>query len=184
MYLKNSIYIFISFIMSFAVMSSSIAETAYDFSFNTIDGELLPLSDYKGKVLLVVNTASFCGFTPQYEALQSLWSDYKDKGLVVLGVPSNDFMNQEPGSADEIKDFCETNFSIDFPMTEKVVVKGEDAHAFYKWVASKEGANISPKWNFHKYLISTDGSVVDWFASTTKPQSKKIISAIEGALSR
>ena len=115
MYLKNSIYIFISFIMSFAVMSSSIAETAYDFSFNTIDGELLPLSDYKGKVLLVVNTASFCGFTPQYEALQSLWSDYKDKGLVVLGVPSNDFMNQEPGSADEIKDFCETNFSIDFP---------------------------------------------------------------------
>ena len=168
--------------MSFAVMSSSIAETAYDFSFNTIDGELLPLSDYKGKVLLVVNTASFCGFTPQYEALQSLWSDYKDKGLVVLGVPSNDFMNQEPGSADEIKDFCETNFSIDFPMTEKVVVKGEDAHEIYKWAKESYGNSANPKWNFHKILIDKNGKIVDTFAPFTKPMSNKILKAIDNLI--
>ncbi|MEQ9446556.1 MAG: glutathione peroxidase, partial [Rhodospirillaceae bacterium] len=106
------------------------AETAHDFSFSSIDGGALPLSDYKGKAVLIVNTASFCGYTPQYEGLQSLWSEYKDKGLVVLGVPSNDFGAQEPGTAEEIKDFCETNFDVDFPLAAKEVVKGSDAHAF------------------------------------------------------
>ena len=181
---KSLHFLLLSFILSFMTVTSSNADTAHDFYFTSIEGDPLPLSTFKGKALLVVNTSSQCGFTPQYENLQSLWTEYKDKGLVVLGVPSNDFLNQEPGTSEQIKDFCETNFSIDFPMTEKVQVKGKEAHPLYKWLASKDGANISPKWNFHKYLINAEGEVADWFMSTTGPKSKKVISAIEEILPR
>ncbi len=156
--------------------------TFHDFDFQTIDGQPLPAKSFAGKAVLVVNTASFCGFTKQYEGLQALWSKYRDRGLVVLGVPSNDFGAQEPGSADEIKTFCETNFSVDFPLAGKVHVKGDDAHPFYKWAAKEVGVVGSPKWNFHKYLIAPDGGIADWFATTTDPLSAKVSKAVEAVL--
>jgi glutathione peroxidase len=158
------------------------AMTAYDFSFTSIEGEPMPLAGYRGKALLVVNTASFCGFTPQYEGLQALWREYRDRGLVVIGVPSNDFGQQEPGSTKEIKQFCETNFDIDFPMTEKYVVRGADAHPFYKWAAAALGTMSEPRWNFYKILVAPDGTAVDWFASTTGPDSAKLRGAVEKVL--
>lgn len=154
----------------------------HDFNFTSIEGEPMPASGFAGKAVLVVNTASFCGFTKQYDGLQALWEKYRDKGLVVLGIPSNDFGGQEPGTAEEIKTFCTANFSVDFPMTEKAVVKGPDAHPFYKWAAEQVGALGSPKWNFHKYLIGPDGRLVDWFATTTAPDSDKVAKAIDKAL--
>ena len=157
-------------------------QTAHDFTFKTIDGEALPLSQYKGKAVLVVNTASFCGFTPQYEGLQALQDKYKDQGLIVLGVPSNDFGKQEPGSSAEIKDFCDINYSITFPLTEKEVVSGDGAHPFYKWAKAELGTLAAPKWNFHKYLITPEGKLADWFSTMTKPGSAKVIKAIEAVL--
>src|SRR5580698_6933489 len=123
-------------------------KTAYDFSFETLDGKPMPLSQYKGKVLLVVNTASKCGFTPQYKGLEALYNKYKDRGLVIIGVPSNDFGGQEPGNATEIKNFCQLNYGVTFPMTSKQVVSGDDANSFYKWVYSVLGFGSAPKWNF------------------------------------
>lgn len=158
------------------------AGSAYDFSFTAIDGEPLPLSTYRGKVLLVVNTASRCGFTPQYDGLQALWNDYRDRGFVVLGVPSNDFGRQEPGSDAEIKDFCAVNFSVDFPLTAKTPVRGENSHPFYRWAAREVGALGVPRWNFHKYLVASDGRLVDWFATTTTPQAERLRAAIEREL--
>lgn len=155
---------------------------AYDFVFESIDGEKLPLNAFRGKVILVVNTASRCGFTRQYKALQSLWSKYRNQGLIVLGIPSNDFGRQEPGDESEIKTFCEVNFNVDFPMTSKVNVKGESAHPFYKWARDEMGSIAIPRWNFHKYLIAADGRLIDWFASTTDPESKRLVSAIEALL--
>ena len=155
---------------------------AYDFVFDSIDGEKLPLNAFRGKVILVVNTASRCGFTQQYKALQSLWSKYRNQGLIVLGIPSNDFGRQEPGNESEIKTFCEVNFNVDFPMTSKVNVKGESAHPFYKWARDEMGSIAIPRWNFHKYLIAADGRLIDWFASTTDPESKRLVSAIEALL--
>ncbi len=155
---------------------------AYDFVFDSIDGEKLPLNAFRGKVILVVNTASRCGFTRQYKALQSLWSKYRNQGLIVLGIPSNDFGRQEPGNESEIKTFCEVNFNVDFPMTSKVNVKGESAHPFYKWARDEMGSIAIPRWNFHKYLIAADGRLIDWFASTTDPESKRLVSAIEALL--
>jgi len=158
------------------------AGTAYDYAFTSIDGTPLPLSSFKDKVVLVVNTASQCGLTPQYAGLESLWSDYKDKGLVVLGVPSNDFGAQEPGTEDQIKTFCETRFSVDFPMTAKNVVKGEDAHPFYRWAKAELGEAAEPKWNFHKLLVGKDGRLVGNFGSRTEPTDPDIKSAIDAAL--
>ena len=155
---------------------------AYDFVFDSIDGEKLPLNAFRGKVILVVNTASRCGFTQQYKALQSLWSKYRNQGLIVLGIPSNDFGRQEPADESEIKTFCEVNFNVDFPMTSKVNVKGESAHPFYKWARDEMGSIAIPRWNFHKYLIAADGRLIDWFASTTDPESKRLVSAIEALL--
>ncbi|MGB1876707.1 MAG: glutathione peroxidase [Rhodospirillaceae bacterium] len=168
--------------VSLAGGNQAMAETAHDFSFDSIDGGALPLSQYEGKAVLVVNTASFCGYTPQYEGLQSLWSEYKDKGLVVLGVPSNDFGAQEPGTAEEIKDFCEANFDVDFPLTAKEVVKGGGAHSFYKWAAAEKGAENAPRWNFHKYLVAPNGSLVNAFPSRVEPMSKELVSAVEAVL--
>jgi len=173
-------------ILTLGLVSTTPAKAAsmtfHDFSFTSIEGEPMPASSFAGKTVLVVNTASFCGFTKQYDGLQALWEKYRDKGLVVLGVPSNDFGAQEPGSSDEIKTFCTTNFAVDFPMTEKAVVKGPDAHPFYKWAAEQVGALGTPKWNFHKYLIGPDGTLVDWFATTTAPDSQKIAKAVDKIL--
>ena len=157
-------------------------QTAYDFAFTAIDGRPLPLSSFKGKAVLVVNTASQCGLTPQYSGLEALWQAFRDKGLVVLGVPSNDFGGQEPGTEDQIKTFCETRFSVDFPMTSKNVVKGDGAHPFYKWAKDKLGEAAEPKWNFHKILIGKDGSLVAGFGSRTEPQDPALKTAIEAAL--
>jgi glutathione peroxidase len=159
--------------------SQPVTGTAYDFELTAINGSPLPLSQFKGKVLLVVNTASRCGFTPQYKGLQALWQEFKDRGLVILGVPSNDFAGQEPGSDTEIQGFCELNFGVDFPLTRKVAVLGSDAHPFFKWLSAQKGV---PKWNFHKYLIGPDGTLVDDFAAVTTPDAKKLRSAIEALL--
>lgn len=156
--------------------------SAYDFSFESLDGRPLPLSAYKGKVLLVVNTASKCGFTPQYEGLEKLYEDYKDKGLVIIGVPSNDFGEQEPGDAKAIQSFCKLNYGVSFPMTAKQVVVGDEAHPFYLWIRKALGFGSAPKWNFHKYLIDTQGQPVDFFLSTTTPDAKKLKTAIEKLL--
>jgi len=156
--------------------------SAFDFSFTTIDGNSLPLSSFKGKVVLLVNTASRCGFTSQYAALQQLWRSYRDRGLVVLGVPSNDFGGQEPGTNTEIKMFCEVNFDVDFPLTQKVHVNGKTIHPFYAWAAKELGSLAKPRWNFHKYLVAPDGRLVDWFSSATSPSSKRLVQAVENVL--
>ena len=156
--------------------------SAHDFTFISIDGQTLALSSYAGKAVFLVNTASRCGFTKQYSQMQDLWQRYKDRGLIVLGIPSNDFGNQEPGSEDEIKTFCKINFDINFPMTSKVRVTGSDAHPFYRWAYKQGGTLSKPRWNFHKYLIDRNGKFVDWFASPTSPLSSKVINAIEDVL--
>jgi glutathione peroxidase len=156
--------------------------SAYDFSFKSIDGSALPLSKFKGKPVLVVNTASECGYTPQYKELETLWQRYRDRGLVVLGVPCNDFGAQEPGSEAEIKSFCELNFGVDFPLTAKVHVTGTDAHPFYKWAAEVAGEAASPRWNFHKYLVGPDGALAAWFPTKMSPTAKDVTAAIEEAL--
>ena len=158
--------------------SANYSKLVYEFEFNGIDGNKIKLSNFKNKVLVVVNVASRCGYTPQYEGLQMLWSNYKNKNLVVIGVPTNNF-KQEPGNNKEIKDFCETNFGINFPMTEKINVIGKDAHPFYKWAKKNHGIAAIPKWNFHKIVIGKNGKVIDTFASFTKPTSDKFLNLIE-----
>ena len=157
--------------------------TAHDFVFENIEGGELRLADYAGKAILLTNTASMCGFTPQYEALQSVWEEYEARGLVVIGVPSRDFGGQEYGSNSKIKQFCEINYGIDFPMTKAVKVKGEDADPYYRW-ARDQGRMMTPRWNFYKHVIDADGNLVEWFASTTSPDSSKVINAIEKQLAR
>ena len=170
--------------MLFAPSSRAPAEdttgSAYDFSFQSIDGTPMKLSDWRGKVLLVVNTASFCGFTKQYAGLQELWSTYEDKGLIVLGVPSNDFGGQEPKDEGEIKKFCQGAFGVTFPLTQKQVVTGDGAHPFYVWAAGAGGG--PPAWNFHKYLIGKDGRMLRAFSSRVTPSSAELTEAIEQAL--
>jgi glutathione peroxidase len=161
---------------------TTMAETAWDFRFDAIDGEPLPLSTFQGKALLVVNTASQCGYTPQYADLVTVWRQYRDRGLVVLGVPSNDFGGQEPGSAQQIKQFCEVNYDVDFPLTAKSVVSGADAHPLYRWLATELGTQSTPRWNFHKYVIGADGRPIAAFPSQVKPTDAKLIAAIEQAL--
>jgi len=152
---------------------------AYQFDFKTLEGDSLSLQDFKGKVVFVVNTASQCGFTPQYKELQALWNRFREKEFILLAIPSNDFGNQEPGDESEIKGFCELNYSTNFLMTEKLSVKGDTAHPFYKWIAShKEGA-ASPKWNFHKIIIDREGRLAAWFDSGTEPQDQRVITTIE-----
>ena len=151
----------------------------YDLTANTLDGAPKKLSDYKGKVLVVVNTASQCGYTPQYAGLEKLYEDYKDKGVVVLGFPSNDFGGQEPGTAAEIKTFCEKKYHVTFPMFAKVKTKGEGQSPVYTFLVAKDGA---PKWNFHKYVVGKDGQVRASFPSAVKPDSQELKNAIEAAL--
>ena len=155
---------------------------AYDYSFDALTGGPLPMTTFKDKVVLVVNVASKCGLTPQYDALEKLYSDYKDKGLVVLGVPSNQFAGQEPGTAEEIEEFCRTTYGIDFPMAAKVDVKGDDAHPFYKWAKEEVGEPAEPVWNFHKLLVGKDGKLINVFGPRTTPDDPEVVKAIEEAL--
>tara|TARA_B110000971_G_scaffold154432_1_gene157820 strand:- start:928 stop:1440 length:513 start_codon:yes stop_codon:yes gene_type:complete len=154
----------------------------FEHSIKNIDNETIDLSQYKGKTILLVNVASKCGFTKQYSGLQELYEKYKDKGFYVIGVPSNQFGGQEPASNSEIKIFCETNFNITFPMTNKVNVKGDDAHEIYKWAKKNYGNSTVPKWNFHKILINKNGKIQETFGSFTDPLSKKIKSNLEKIL--
>jgi glutathione peroxidase len=165
-----------------AAPAQGVAENAYAFSFTSIEGQPLPLERYRGKAILVVNTASFCGFTRQYADLQSVWTRYRDRGLVVLGVPSNDFGNQEPGSEAEIKQFCEVNFDVDFPLTAKANVTGSEAHPFYRWAVAELGPGAAPRWNFHKYLVSPEGELVASFSTMTPPTAEAVTLAIEANL--
>ena len=173
----------ILFLVLAGSMAPAWAETpkasAHDFSFASIEGRDLPLAQFAGKTVLIVNTASFCGFTHQYADLQAVWETYRDRGLVVLGVPSNDFGAQEPGNASEIKEFCEVNFAVDFPLADKAKVRGAGAHPFYRWARNELGDAASPKWNFHKYLVAPDGRLVAWFPSSANPTSSKVKASIE-----
>ena len=153
----------------------------FDFKIKSIRGDTIDLNDFKGKPVLLVNTASYCGFTKQYEDMQELWENYRDRGLIVLGIPSNSF-NQEKSNNNEVKNFCEVNFNINFPLAEITEVKGEKAHDIYKWAKKNYGKSAVPKWNFYKILINKDGKIEDTFASLTRPTSKKITKKIEKIL--
>ena len=155
---------------------------AHDYSFESIDGGSLPLSGFKGKAVLIVNTASECGFTPQYADLQRLWEQYRDRDLVVLGVPSNDFGAQEPGDEQAIAAFCTEKYAVDFPMSAKVEVIGAGAHPFYRWIAETLGEDAAPRWNFHKYLIDGKGDLVAMWPSKVKPLSDEVLESIDSAL--
>ena len=153
----------------------------YDLKIEGISGEIIDFHEYKNKVVLIVNTASYCGFTNQYEELQKLWDIYKSKGLIVLGIPSNSF-NQEKKNDSEVKEFCEVNFNINFPLSSITEVKGKNAHEIFKWAENNHGKSAIPKWNFHKILINKEGNIEDTFTSFTKPLSKKIVNKIEDIL--
>ena len=161
--------------------SANYEKKFYDFSIESITGETINFNDYKNKAVLIVNTASYCGFTKQYDDLQKLWDQYKKDGLIVLGIPSNSF-NQEKNDNNEVKEFCEVNFSINFPMSVITDVKGDSAHEIFKWAKKNYGKSAVPKWNFYKILINKEGKIEDTFSSLTNPTSKKIVSKIEKLL--
>ena len=161
--------------------SANYEKTFFDLNIESISGETINFSDFENKVVLIVNTASYCGFTNQYEELQELWDKYNKKGLIVLGVPSNSF-NQEKKDSSEVKEFCEVNFNITFPLSTITEVKGNNANELFKWAKNNHGNSAVPKWNFHKILINKEGKVEDTFSSFTKPMSKKIINKIESIL--
>ncbi len=181
--MKKLNFIGLTFIMYF-FKSEGIANDDKFFYYcriESITGETINFSEYKNKVVLIVNTASYCGFTKQYEELQELWDKYRSKGLVVLGIPSNSF-NQEKKNNLEIKEFCEVNFNINFPLSTITDVKGNEAHDLFKWAKDNHGKSAVPKWNFHKILINKEGKIEDTFASFTNPMSKKIIKKLEKIL--
>ena len=153
----------------------------HDFTIESISGETINLSDYKSKVVLLVNTASKCGFTPQYSGLQKIYERYKNDGFVVLGVPTNDF-NQELSKDSDVKEFCEIRFGVEFPMSSIQPIRGENAHPVYKWIQSNVSVIGQPRWNFHKYLIGKDGKIINWFSSMTSPTSEGLVNQIETAL--
>ena len=180
---KNVILLTIIFMFTFNNHSkSNYDKVFFDFQIKDLDGETLDLSKYKNKAVLMVNVASNCGFTNQYGDLQSLWENYQKHDLIVLGVPSNQFGGQEPGSNEDIKKFCKVNFNVNFPMTDKVNVKGSNAHPIYLWAKKNYGKSAVPKWNFHKILINKEGKIHDTYSSFTKPNSKKVTLAIEEIL--
>ncbi len=181
--MKN-LLIFALTIIMFFFKNSSHAEYEkifYDFKINSITGDQIDLKDFKGKPILIVNTASYCGFTKQYNDMQELWEKYRDRGLIVLGVPSNSF-NQEKSDNSAVKEFCEVNFNINFPLTEITDVKGDNAHEIYKWAKANYGKSAVPKWNFYKILINKEGKIEDTYASLTSPTSKKVTKKIESLL--
>jgi glutathione peroxidase len=179
---SKSYLIFLIMFSFFSKVNAKYEKLFFELSIESISGEQLDLRQFKGKTVLLVNVASKCGFTKQYADLQTLYEKYKDQGLVVVGIPSNQFGGQEPGSNKEIKDFCETNFNITFPITDKVDVKGKNAHELYIWAKKNYGNSTVPKWNFHKILINKDGKIQDTFNSFIDPMSDKMIKQIENIL--
>jgi len=179
---RLTIIVFFMSIINIQNALSNYDKNFFDFIVKGINGKEINLSIYKGKTIMIVNVASKCGFTKQYKDLQELWKRYKSKGLVVIGFPSNQFGAQEPGNDKDIKNFCEVNYNIDFPMVSKTEVKGENAHEIYKWALINHGKSTVPKWNFHKILINSDGKVEDTYLSFVKPISKKIVNKIEKLL--
>lgn len=171
----------ILFIILFMSNADASEKVFHDFTIESISGETINLSDYKSKVVLLVNTASKCGFTPQYSGLQKIYERYKDDGLVVLGVPTNDF-NQELSKESDVKEFCEIRFGVEFPMSSIQPIRGENAHPIYKWIQSNVSVIGQPRWNFHKYLIGKDGKIINWFSSMTSPTSEGLVNQIETAL--
>ena len=169
-------------ILTFTInMTSVSANSFYNFTIESIEGNEIKMSEYKDKVVLVVNTASKCGFTPQYSGLQKIYERYKDDGFIVLGVPSNQF-NQELTKNSDVKEFCEIRFGVNFPLTKIQKIKGDDAHPLYKWIAENVSLIGTPRWNFHKYLIGKDGKIINWYSSMTSPSSEGLINEIEKAL--
>ena len=181
--MKKKLLLGLSIIMFFFKNSTlaNYEKVFYDLNIESISGETINFRDFENKVVLIVNTASYCGFTKQYEELQDLWDKYKSRGLVVLGVPSNSF-NQEKKNNLEVKEFCEVNFNISFPLSTITEVKGENAHELFKWANDNHGKSAIPKWNFYKILINKEGKIEDTFNSFTKPLSSKIIKKIESIL--
>jgi len=181
--MKNLNLIFITLIMFFfkSTVIANYEKIFFDFKIKSVSGEIIDFKDYKNKAILLVNTASYCGFTNQYEDLQNIWEKYKSKGLIVLGVPSNSF-NQEKKLNNEVKEFCEVNFNINFPLTTITNVKGDSAHEIFKWAKENYGKSAVPRWNFHKILINKEGKIQSTFNSFTKPTSSKIILEIEKVL--
>ena len=172
--MKKFILIGLSLFMFFfkSLVMANYDKIFYDLKIESISGKIIYFSEYKNKVVLIVNTASYCGFTNQYEELQKLWDIYKSKGLIVLGIPSNSF-NQEKKNDSEVKEFCEVNFNINFPLSSITEVKGKNAHEIFKWAENNHGKSAIPKWNFHKILINKEGKIENTFTSFTKPMSKK-----------
>ena len=181
MFNKNNLIIIAILIMFsfFEKVEAKYEQLFFDLTINDINHEVINLNDFKGKTVLLVNVASKCGFTKQYTGLQTLYERYRDKGFFVIGVPSNQFGGQEPGSNTSIKNFCETNFNITFPITDKVDVKGKNAHPLYIWAKENYGSSTIPKWNFHKILINKEGKIQDTFNSFVDPLSDKIVKQIE-----
>ena len=175
--------VLVSFLIMFTFFGNAgkanYEKLAYDFEFKDLDGSIIDLSEFKGKVLVVINVASQCGFTKQYEDMQKIWDIYQSQGVIILGVPSNDFGKQEPGTNEEIKNFCEAKFGISFPMTEKVVVKGPEAHPFYTWAKKNHGNSAVPKWNFHKIIVDKNGKIAEIFTSITNPSSKRFTNTLD-----
>ena len=181
--MKKKLILGLTIIMFFFKSSASAnyEKTFFDLNIESISGETINFRDFQNKVILIVNTASYCGFTNQYEELQVLSDKYNKKGLIVLGVPSNSF-NQEKTKNSEVKKFCEVNFNITFPLSAITEVKGNNAHELFKWAKNNHGSSAVPKWNFHKILINKEGKIEDTFSSFTKPLSNKIINKIENIL--
>ena len=171
----------IFFLILFMSNAEASEKIFHDFTIESISGETINLSDYKSKVVLLVNTASKCGFTPQYSGLQKIYERYKNDGFVVLGVPTNDF-NQELSKESDVKEFCEIRFGVEFPMSSIQPIRGENAHPIYKWIQANVSVIGQPRWNFHKYLIGKDGKIINWFSSMTSPTSEGLVNQIETAL--
>ena len=181
MKLKLLVALIISMFFFKNLSAGNYEKVFYDFKIESISGEIIDFNKYKNKVVLIVNTASYCGFTKQYGELQELWDQYKSKGLIVFGVPSNSF-NQEKKDDEDVKKFCEVNFNISFPLSSITEVKGGNVHELFKWAADNHGKSAIPKWNFHKILINKEGKIEDTYSSFTKPLSNKIIKRIESIL--
>lgn len=179
--MKKISLLFVALLISF--LSIGQTKNLHDFTVKNIDGEDYDLSELKGKKVLVVNTASKCGLTPQYEDLQKLYEMYKNQDFVIIGFPANNFMNQEPGSNEEIKQFCTSEYQVTFPMMEKISVKGDDIHPLYQWLTEKDLNGVKDskvKWNFQKYMIDEEGNLVDYASPKTKPLDDKIVNWIKG----
>ena len=163
-------------------MASIVKASTYQFSFNSIDGKKIDLKDFKGKPIFIINTASLCGFTYQYSDIEALYKKYKKDGLVIIGIPSNDFGSQELSSNQKVKEFCTVNFDVSFLLAEITNIIGIEGHPFFKWARKEAGFLAFPKWNFYKYLINKEGLLVKWYASTTRPISNKITTEIDKVL--